>query len=383
MQTESLQHTFRHTFRTGINFSWRNVAYYVDEMQRNENTDSDRNYYQFSSIVNWTPNTRRRMLISGRGLLQGSENGTPLIQFGQELASLSGMATYYLTERLTVSGAAGVSRSDSDDHGQAQVHYEQLSTAFRSLPVALWGGSYSYNTNILLANRESRDEAGTEAQTVAGVTLGHGYSRRLPLGSAIRAQLRLDQGVGTNVSSDGRERNLLRHGLHVMTSARGNRVERNVRLSLTDRRTFGNEQRVDQLANLQLSLSSGQTIDRQWSGNVSVQYGRNEVVEPLEAAGTSTSIGYSVGLDYRHNNLWGVRDLDFNSELRLLSNDLETDDPLDPEFGVETQLRQSYWRSRLQYTIGLLWLQGIVMVREVDNKPVAGITLTVRRYFGA
>ena len=205
---------------------------------------------------------------------------------------------------------------------------------------------------------------------MAGVTLGHGYSRRLPLGSANWAQLRLDQGVGTNVSSDGRERNLLRHGLHVMTSARGNRVERNVRLSLTDRRTFGNEQRVDQLANLQLSLSSGQTIDRQWSGNVSVQYGRNEVVEPLEAAGTSTSIGYSVGLD-------------FNSELRLLSNDLETDDPLDPEFGVETQLRQSYWRSRLQYTIGLLWLQGIVMVREVDNKPVAGITLTVRRYFGA
>ena len=115
---------------------------------------------------------------------------------------------------------------------------------------------------------------------------------------------------------------------------------------------------------------------------MSLQYGRNRLQKPLQQAGDSESLGYSVNLDYRHANLWDVSNLDFTSEFRFLSSDLQTDDPLDLDIGFDSETRLSYWRNRLRYTIGLLRLQGIATIREVDGDLVAGITLTVRRYFG-
>ena len=104
--------------------------------------------------------------------------------------------------------------------------------------------------------------------------------------------------------------------------------------------------------------------------------------KPFDLAGDTESLGYSVNLDYRHANLWGVSNLNFNSEFRFLSSDLQTDDPLDLDIGFDSETRLSYWRNRLRYSIGLLRLQGIVTVREVNGDLVAGITLTVRRHFG-
>ena len=184
------------------------------------------------------------------------------------------------------------------------------------------------------------------------------------------------------MDTTGRERNQLRHSLHVTSSSRGDAVERFARLSFTDQRVFGDEGRVNQLVNLQLSLRGRPDNDRQWTGNVSLQYGRNRLHKPFDLAGDTESLGYSVNLDYRHANLWGVSNLNFNSEFRFLSSDLQSDDPLDLDIGFDSETRLSYWRNRLRYSIGLLRLQGIVTVREFDGDLVAGITLTVRRHFG-
>ena len=184
------------------------------------------------------------------------------------------------------------------------------------------------------------------------------------------------------VDTSGRERNQLRHSLNITSGSRGDSVERFVRLSITDQRSFGDERRLNQLVNLQLSLRGRPDVDRHWTGNASLQYGKNQLTKPAGILGDAKSLGYSVNLDYRHANLWGVPNLDFNSEFRFLSSDLQTDDPLDLDVGFDTETQLSYWRNRLRYTIGLLRLQGIVTIREVDGDLVAGVTLTIRRFFG-
>ena len=113
--TESLRHTLRHSFRSGTRFTWRNDAFLNDEEQVNEIIWSDRRYFQFNSMMTWLPETRRRMLVTGRGLLQGSDSLTPMADFGQKTGSLSANANYYLTDRVTVSAGLGASHGVSDD----------------------------------------------------------------------------------------------------------------------------------------------------------------------------------------------------------------------------------------------------------------------------
>lgn len=379
---KSLRQTLRHNYRAGTSLTWRNDAYLNDEDQANEVFWSDRRYYQFNSMLTWIPETRRRLLVTGRGLFQGSESLTSMTEFEQQTASLTTNASYYLTDRLTLSGGFGFVRGVSNVRGNTDSNFQQVSTAYRSASRPFWTGTYAYRANVLLANRFDDNAAERRDRKMVGATLGHSFRKRIDAGPLGQIRLQLAQDVGSNVDSLGAERNQLRHGVHITTGTRGDSVERFARLSLTDQRTFGDERRVSQLANLQLSLRGRPDVDRQWTGNVSVQYGKNRLLEPAELAGASESLGYSVNLDYRHSNLWGVSDLEFNSEFRFLSSDLQTDDPLDLDIGFDTETQMSYWRNRLRYTIGLLRLQGIVTIREMDGDLVAGVALTVRRYFG-
>ena len=304
--TESLRHTLRHNFRSSKNLTWRNDAFLNDEIQTNEVFSSDRRYYQFNSMLTWIPETRRRVLVTGRGLFQGSDSLTPLSEFGQQTASLSANANYYLTDRLTVSGGVGAILGMSDDRGDTSSHFQQLSTSYRSTSGRLWGGAYTYRGNAVLANRfDDNATQSTERQFIVS-TVGHGLKKRLNISRLGQVQIQLSQDVGTSMDTLGRERNQLRHSLHLTTGSSGESVERFVRFSLTDQRTFGDERRINQLANLQLSLRGRPDSNRQWTGNISLQYGKNRLREPLALASAAESLGYSVNLDYRHAELWGV-----------------------------------------------------------------------------
>ena len=380
--TESLRHTLRHNFRRGTRFTWRNDVFFNDEAQSNEVFWSDRRNFQLNSMMTWIPETRRRLLVTGRGLLQGSESLTPMTDFSQQSASLTANANYYLAERLTLSGGIGAARGTSDQRGNTTSHFQQVSTAYRSAKIPLWQGAYSYRGNLVLANRSDDNREGKIDRQMAVTTLGHGYSRSLRFRPLGQLRLQVSQDLGTNVDTIGRKRNQLRHSLHLTSGFKGDSLEKYIRVSLTDQRTSGDERRINQLANLQLSLRGQPDSDRQWTGNVSLQYGRNRLLKPFELAADAESLGYSVNLDYRHANLWRISNLDFSSEFRFLSSDLQTDDPFDLDIGFDDETRLSYWRSRLRYTVGLLRLQGILTLREVDGDVLAGITLTVRRYFG-
>jgi hypothetical protein len=100
----------------------------------------------------------------------------------------------------------------------------------------------------------------------------------------------------------------------------------------------------------------------------------------MSAAGASFS--YSVNLSYRHANLFDVSLLNFTSDFRLLSTDLQTDDPFDLGFDLDTQRLMSTWRNRIEYRVGLLHLRADADLREASGDWNASIRLSARRYFG-
>jgi len=133
---------------------------------------------------------------------------------------------------------------------------------------------------------------------------------------------------------------------------------------------------------VQVSLRRQISRDRSWNGSVTLQYGRREQYKPVEKAAAGASFSYSVNLSYRHANLFGVSRLNLTSDFRLLSTDLQTDDPFDLGFDRDTQRLMSTWRNRIEYNVGLLQLRADADLYETSGDLKASIRLSARRYFG-
>jgi hypothetical protein len=87
-------------------------------------------------------------------------------------------------------------------------------------------------------------------------------------------------------------------------------------------------------------------------------------------------------MNYRHTDFLDVNNLTFTSDMRWLSEDFRTEDPLDPDFDLETESLNSSWRNRLEYRIGLLQMRADLDLREVNDMWSLSALLTIRRYFG-
>ena len=116
--------------------------------------------------------------------------------------------------------------------------------------------------------------------------------------------------------------------------------------------------------------------------NATVQYGLRNQTKPPDLVNESESLSYSIAATYRHANLFNVSFLNFSSDFQLQSEDFQSEDPFDPDFDVDRQRISSSWRNRLDYRVGLLQIQGVLGMHEVEGKWFASFRLTARRYFG-
>ncbi len=382
---DSIQHNFRHTFRPGSRVDIRNTFFYGDEQQKTDTVTVDRVFQQFISTLAWRPRTEKRLLFTGRGLLQSSESLTQLISAGQQSASLSGTATYEYSDRVMISGGLGLISARTDTGTSSLTTYQQAGATYRSTEHELWGGSYSFRARTAIGNRTDPVDVGeiSDKDTQILTTgLGHNLGRSFEIQRVGSVLMRVSQDITTSHDTKGREINTIRHGIFLTTSGRIADYTRYFRVSLTDQRSFGDERRVHQLADLQVSLRRQISRDRNWNANITLQYGRREQYKPIEMSAAGASFSYSVNLSYRHANLFDVSLLNFTSDFRLLSTDLQTDDPFDLGFDLDTQRLMSTWRNRIEYRVGLLHLRADADLREASGDWNASIRLSARRYFG-
>ena len=142
------------------------------------------------------------------------------------------------------------------------------------------------------------------------------------------------------------KRNTLQHSISLTNGVRSGDTSRYIRLSVLDQRSFADEPRNYQIANLQYTMQGQVSRNRSWNVNASVQYGRREQEASIVQAIESTSLSYSIAMNYRHAELFDVNNLTFTSDLRWISEDVRTEDPFDPDFELETDRLNSSWRNR-------------------------------------
>ena len=379
---DSIRHNFRHTFRPGSRVDIRNTYFYGDEQQETDTVAVDRVFQQFSSTLSWRPRTEKRLLLTGRGLLQSSESPTQFLTAGQQSASLSATASYEYSDRVMISGSTGLLLAETDTSASTFSTYQQAGATYRSTEHDFLGGSYSFRTRTAIGNRTDLGDVGDEGTQILTTGVGHNLGRSFEVRRIGSVQMRASQDVATSHDTQGREINTIRHGIFLTTSGQSADYTRYFRVSMTDQRSFGDERRTYQLADMQVSLRRQISRDRNWNGNITLQYGRREQYKPIENSAAGASFSYSVNLSYRHANLFDVSLLNFTSDFRLLSTDLQTDDPFDLGFDLDTQRLMSTWRNRIEYRVGLLHLRADADLRESSGDWNASIRISARRYFG-
>jgi hypothetical protein len=212
--------------------------------------------------------------------------------------------------------------------------------------------------------------------------VGHSLGRVFDNRGGKRIDIRGVQRVTTSNNSAGAELDILRSTIYATSGVNEQNWSRYLRFSLTDQRSFGDEERNFQLVDLQYSMQGTLTRDSNWNLDATVQYGLREQTKPPNLVNKNQSLSYRIGAAYRHANLFDISFLNFSSDFQLQSEDFQSEDPFDPDFDIDRQRISSSWRNRVDYRLGLLQLQGDLGLHEVDSKWFASFRLTVRRYFG-
>ena len=380
--TDSMRHTVRHSFRAGSRFNLQNTFFITDEQFDSEFLQSDRTYQQLYSLATWRPDQGNRWLITGRGLFQDNTSANMFGGSGQSSTSLSGTASYRLTDRVAVTGALGVSRMQNDMAGESTAGYQQVGLNYSSPGYPLWGGFYQYSGRGSYGNRTEDGTFESHNLRETKFDVGHSLSRVFETSGGKRVDLRGVQRVTTSSNSAGAELNILRTTLYATSGINEPELSRYLRFALTDQRTFGDEERNFQLVDLQYSMQGTLTRDSNWNLNATVQYGLRKQTKPPDLINHSRSLSYRIGAAYRHANLFDISFLNFSSDFQLQSEDFQSEDPFDPDFDIDRERVSSSWRNRIDYRVGMLQLQGDLGLHEVEGDWFASFRLTVRRYFG-
>ena len=380
--TDSLRHTIRHTLRAGSRFNLQNTFFVTDEKFDSDFLQSDRVYQQLYSLATWRPDKANRWFITGRGLFQDNESAGLAGGSGQSNASLSGTASYRLTERVSLTSALGASRMKSDVTGETTAGYQQFGAVYSSLGHPLLGGIYQYSGRASYGNRTEDGMHESHNLRELKFDVGHSLGRVFDTRSGKRIDIRGVQRVTTSNNSVGAELNILRSTIYATSGVNEQDWSRYLRFSLTDQRSFGDEERNFQLVDLQYSMQGTLTRDSNWNLDATIQYGLREQTKPPNLVNKSQSLSYRIGAAYRHANLFDISFLNFSSDFQLQSEDFQSEDPFDPDFDIDRQRISSSWRNRVDYRLGLLQLQGDLGLHEVEGKWFASFRLTARRYFG-
>lgn len=378
----NLRHSLRHSFRIGAGLDVTNTAFLSDEELDSEMLSTGRTYRQLNSVVSWRPMTAKRLLISGRGLIQDSEFSNTMQTTEARSASASATANYQYSDRVNLTAGFGYVVAENNGGTSTESMFQRLGANYNSVSFPLFSGAYRYLGRVSVGNQSNPHDSERGDRRDIATSLGHSFSRSLNIGAGSDWDLRLSQQVSTFHDTDSHERNALQHSIAFTNGARSGNMSRYFRFSLLDQRDFADNRRTYQLANMQYSVQGQLTRDRSWNINAMVQYGRRVQEKPVSQALDTASLSYSVTMNYRHIDFLDINNLTFTSDLRWLSEDFRTQDPFDQDFDLETERLNSSWRNRLEYRIGMLQMRTDLDLREVNDMWSLSVLFTMRRYFG-
>jgi hypothetical protein len=378
-----MRHTLRHRFRSGSRLFLEDTTFFSSEEIDFDGLVRQRRFLQFNGVSTWRPVSGKPLLVVARGLLQGTDADTLGIEQDTTNMALTATVTYQYSDRIYLAANAGVSSADSsetDDHSSV---FQQARADYRSSNIDLGAGQYRWGGTAEIGNRTGRRNGNGENGTQdLSLSFYHNLSRRYELSSARDLEFNVAQKLTGAFDTDDRNQQIVVHTVYATLSRQLAGRRSFMRLSATDRRNFGDHRDTFQIVNLQASQSVQADRYRNWTGSLTMQYGRTARSNGDVNGTDDRSISYSADLTYRQTDLFGVSNLDLHSELRLLSTEFASGDPFDDILDRDLTRTDTGWRNRLNYRIGLLQFRLEANMRKIDSMWNGSVFLSVRRYYG-
>lgn len=380
METRKL-FNLRHRFRTSPNFFIEDTTFYSDEDIDFGHTQVTRRFFQFNGSTNWRPQTRKPLLVIGRVLAQGIDSGQMGSEAGSQSYVLSATANYQYSPNITVAGNFIVRSAEADDRPDESSVFQRLRTTYRSDAVPLGRMNYLWGGSVEAGNRRDRNEGKDTVQDVLGI-FNHSLTRNTMFSGGRSMQLSFSQTLSALADTDERREQTLIHSAYLTWNRQNGRMSNYIRMSASDRRSFGDREDTFQLVNLQASARMQMNRKRSWNGSITVQYNNSAATMAHDEVMDNSSVTYSADLSYMERDLFNVERLDFQSELRMMSANFRSDNPIDEGIAPDRNRNDSVWRNELNYRLGLLELRLLGELRQIESRLSSQVYFQVRRYYG-
>ena len=381
------RHTVRHRYAFDSRFSLENTFFVSDESIEQQSSELIRVFRQFNSIASWRPNLDRPLLVTGRALLHDVEAGQPGRSQNTENIWLSGSVTYQPTNYVTFGATKGSSSQSTDTTDRQTRSFSQMSAQVRSNDYQVLTASYRASGSAHWLREKGAVTTGGagEQDTLTqdlSASLNHTLSKQFSLASGNQLSVNVSQNWSGIKNNEGERGRILGHRIFGTWSTQGGDVNSYIRVSATDRRERGLDDRSFQLFNLQLSRNARFGRRRSLGGSLTYQYTTNERENTDLGSSGSHSTNYSANINYRHADVFSVRDLDFFSELRAQSSEFASDDPFDELSNNIDETRSDVdWRNRLIFDVGRLRLRLDANFRQIKDRWTTSVYFRVRRYY--
>lgn len=279
----------------------------------------------------------------------------------------TGGMRYEFTEALQGNADVGyTSNSQIDD----TTTFQTLALTYTPNSIALGKVFYNWSTGGLIRN-DTGDEEGDQ-QTLGG-TFSHSLDQTRPLSQDGRVQFSWDlaQSLDANYTTNDSNLSILTHrGSTTLRYARVGMYS-NLRASIQDNRNYSE---IDvEIQNFNLTGSHQQSLSRYSSWQLNFNLGVTRTVTDR----ISNTFRFSAAdLSYTHNRFFGVRDMYFNSELRV-----DSQENLLPFSSSDDDTRLN-WENELKYRIGLLNIRATTNVtRNSFGDTSKSYYIKVSRFF--
>jgi hypothetical protein len=316
----------------------------------------DRTFAQLNSYGNWRSET---LPLTAFGTLRYaySDQATTGASTTDNTLDGSIAATYNVNRNAILSGRLGATAVNG-----AVSTNESVLGNYNADAIPLGGWQYFWNASGSLANITGGSDAGS------AVAAGFGQNGYRSLGDWVGgpASLSLYQSLAQVVGSGS----FLSHTtLGLGGALNWNRqfggATANAGLSVSDTRTWGEQENEFDLANLQVGLEGQFTRYSGWSGNLTAQWTRQEQNKP-QVVPLSTDSYVNANISYRHFRVFNVPRLQFTSTLQTFAFESKRE-----EGNLNAAPRNVQWRwdNRLFYSIGKSELEARAQLNRIEVGP--------------
>lgn len=376
----SLQHSYKPDPSISVE-SRGDISRSSYRLQQSQNTTHLR---QLSSFGFWSPAVQGLTVTAGARVMALEADGTGLAYnsnvFGARVrnANASLGLDYVFNRYVRINAGLNVNLVEIDGVRTVTTNVNSNQSAglnYQPEPVELGAFRYNWSASANLGNQTGSQNSSTSGSRTGSVSsstqltlrLSHNLSRSITLegGSTVAVEASQDlSAIASNSASNsapGSEPAATKHLTHSgslswnLSQQFGSSL---VRLSANDFRAIDGRQDFFQLVNFQASSNLPISRYSSWTGNLTVQgvrQGKN--TEPNKGF----EISSSGAISYQNGRVFGVRRLNFVSDLRLNSQALL------PLLGSARGNETAAWSNGLDYSIGGLNLRLNVLIARIGT----------------